>query len=140
MSASDPISPLAQEMVLTCQRMLGGQLGVVAAARQIKSLAFRLHGDKYVHDLFRVFIAIDSETDHLPVGPERRHWAADALAAKDAEIQRYEESWRADAFKAARKIVQSYEKTIAELGAPPNGGPATRSGNSGVAEGPPSVS
>ena len=31
-------------------------------------------------------------------------------------------------------------KGIAELGAPPNGGPTARVGNSGVTEGPPSVS
>jgi hypothetical protein len=33
-----------------------------------------------------------------------------------------------------------YLKTIAEPSAPPNGGPATQPGNSGVTEGPPSVS
>ena len=87
MSAPEPISPLAEEIVLACRRMLSGQIGVLSAARQIKSLAFRLHGDKYVHDKFRIFIAIDSETDHLPVGPERRHWAPDALVRKDADIR-----------------------------------------------------
>ncbi len=120
--------------------MLSGQIGVLSAARQIKSLAFRLHGDKYVHDKFRIFIAIDSETDHLPVGPERRHWAPDALVRKDAEIQRYEDTWRPVAFEAARKVIESYERTIAEPSASPNGGPAMRHGNSGVSEGPPSVS
>ena len=140
MSPSESLSPLAHEIVLTCRQMLSRQLGVLAASRQIKSLAFRLHGDRFVHEMFGLFIAIDSETDHLPVGPERRHWAADALASKDVEIHRYEESWRQDAFEAARKIIQAYEETIAEPGAPPNGGPATPLGNSAVTEGPPSVS
>lgn len=140
MSPSESVSPLAQQIALTCRQMLSRQLGVVAASRQIKSLVFRLHGEKFVHEMFGLFIAIDSETDHLPVGPERRHWAAQALASKDAEIHRYEESWRQDAFEAARKILKSYEETIAEPGAPPNGGPAAPVGNSGVTEGPPSVS
>jgi len=41
------------------------------------------------------FIGIDSETDHLPVGKVREHWAADALEAKDAEITIAEERWKA---------------------------------------------
>jgi hypothetical protein len=105
MSTSDGMSPLAHDIVLTCQQMLSGQLGIIAAARQIISLAFQLHGDKFVHEMFGVFVAIDSETDHLPVGPERRHWATDALAAKNVEIQKYEESCREDAFQAAHKVV-----------------------------------
>jgi len=36
--------------------------------------------------------------------------------------------------------LEAFEKTKAEPGAAPNGGPATQLGNSGVTEGPPSVS
>ena len=45
---------------------------------------------------------------------------------------------RQEAFAAAKKWRKA--KTKAEPGAPPNGGPATRLGNSGATEGPPSVS
>ena len=116
MGTSESINPVDQDLVLVCKRLLAGELGVVAAARQITSLASRLHGDDLVREMFGVFVAIDSESDHLPVGPERRHWAQDVLVSKDAEIERYEESCRQEAFEAARKIIKSYEQTIAEPG------------------------
>ncbi len=40
---------------------------------------------------------------------------------------------------ALEKWIRMRPVPEAELGAPPNGGPAMRSGNSGITEGPPSV-
>ena len=34
----------------------------------------------------RVFIGVESETDHLPYGNDRQYWAAEALRRKDKEI------------------------------------------------------
>ncbi|MGI9088007.1 MAG: hypothetical protein ACR2HH_09760 [Chthoniobacterales bacterium] len=57
---------------------------------------------------FRTFVAIDSETDDLPVGETRRHWAADALAKKDLEIARCEDVYRHAAHEAASHLVARF--------------------------------
>jgi hypothetical protein len=52
-----------------------------------------------------VFVAIGSETDHLPVDRERRNWGAEALGRKGKEITEAEALYRDRAFVACRKLV-----------------------------------
>lgn len=87
----------AQEVALA---VLDGRTTVLEAARALVSLA---HTDAIpdVEDR-RLIIAVDSETDHLPVGEARKLWAADALKEKDVEIARAETLYR-DAFLQACK-------------------------------------
>ena len=40
---------------------------------------------------FLVFVTVDSESDEIPVGSERRLWSQDALAGEAAESGRAEE-------------------------------------------------
>jgi hypothetical protein len=102
-----------QRVIAVAQQLLTGRIGVIEAARQIN--AFR--GDRVGLDEFDpdfvTFLAIDSETDDLPVVETRDHWAADALAQKDLEISRCEELHRARAFEAASHLVARFagEKT-----------------------------
>lgn len=91
--------------------LIDRKIGTVLAARQLAALRRTLIGDK-LDDDWRIFIGIDSETDDLPVGEVRRHWAPDALAAKDIEIQGAEATYRDSAMAAARNLLQRYEKPI----------------------------
>jgi hypothetical protein len=97
-----------QKVVAIAQELLDGRIGVIDAARQIN--AFR--GDRVALDEFDpdfvTFLAIDSETDDLPVGDVRRHWAADALAQKDLEIARSDELYRSQALEAASHLVARF--------------------------------
>jgi hypothetical protein len=97
-----------QKVVAIAQRLLAGQIAVIEAARQIN--AFR--GDRVGLDEFDpdfvTFLAIDSETDDLPVGEGRRRWAVDALAEKDVEIARCERLYRAQAVEAASHLVARF--------------------------------
>jgi hypothetical protein len=97
-----------QKVVAIAQELLDGRIGVIDAARQIN--AFR--GDRVALDEFDpdfvTFLAIDSETDDLPVGDVRRHWAADVLAQKDLEIARCEELYRSQALEAASHLVARF--------------------------------
>ena len=52
------------------------------------------------------FVAIDSETDKLPVGEVRQYWAAHALEKEDVEIGRAERLYAATAKQAAEALVQ----------------------------------
>ena len=54
------------KIVATAQRILSGELGIVAGALQLSGLRFDVGAE---HDAdFIFFVGVDSETDHLPVG------------------------------------------------------------------------
>jgi hypothetical protein len=53
---------------------------------------------------FEVFRRLRDELIELPIGRERKHWAADALAREDIKIQAIEEKWRTKAMKAAGNL------------------------------------
>jgi hypothetical protein len=97
--ASDSEHQTARDVA---QAVLDGRTTVLEAARALVSLA---HTDAIadVEDR-RFIIAIESETDHLPVGVVRKLWAPDALKEKDVEIARAEELYRADFFETCRRI------------------------------------
>jgi hypothetical protein len=49
--------------------------------------------------------------------------------------------WRGDVkAQLLTRLIREHEKAVAQLCAPPNGGPSTALGDSGVTKGPPSVS
>jgi hypothetical protein len=52
----------------------------------------------------KLIIAVESETDDLPVGEVRTLWAADSLAEKDVEIARAEELYRDLFLQASQRI------------------------------------
>jgi hypothetical protein len=59
---------------------------------------------------FLVFVAIDSETDGLPIGPVRDRWLAAALAEKEDAIERARD-W-------AREFgLESFSRIVSGLGA-----------------------
>ena len=87
------------------QAVLDGRTTVLEGVRALVSLA---HTDA-VADVEepRFIIAVESETDHLPVGEVRKLWALSALTEKDLEIARAEELYIADFLETCRRIVQT---------------------------------
>jgi len=68
------------------------------------------HTRQPVDEDYSIFLGIESETDHLPVGDVRRHWSPEALSQKDIEIQEVETFFRERALKAARALITRYER------------------------------
>jgi hypothetical protein len=58
-----------------------------------------------------LIIAIESETEDLPIGEVRKLWAPYALEAKDAEIARREEPWQPSFREASTVIVEAHLST-----------------------------
>nr|WP_230489751.1 hypothetical protein [Leptospira noguchii] len=54
--------------------------------------------------LFRIFLGIDSETDHLPIEDERNLWDPKALIEKDKEIREMEINFESEARIAAEVL------------------------------------
>jgi hypothetical protein len=97
------------EIIDCCRQLLEGSIGVIAASRKISDLRFQLPGDLQSGDDLMCFVMVDSETDHLPVGPDRLHWAPDALKVKDDETAAYEDFHKSAAMAAARRLIHSYD-------------------------------
>jgi hypothetical protein len=87
------------------EAVLEGRLSVLEGARALcrfaRSTAIPMEDDR------TLVIAIDSETDDLPNGEVRKHWAADALREKDVEIARAEGLWKNQFLDACRRILQN---------------------------------
>jgi hypothetical protein len=91
--------------------LLEGRLGVIETARVMLPLAYWTKVQNEPE--FLLFRAIASETDDLPVGDVRAHWAADALEREDVRIEAAEKLWLEQALSAAEKLIERYQWTIA---------------------------
>ena len=86
--------------------LLEERTGVIETARAISKLGYwaGLLDDPDVS----TFVAIDSETDTLPVGEVRQYWATHALENEDIEIDRAERLYAATARLAAEALVERF--------------------------------
>jgi hypothetical protein len=102
----DAMEGQRREMVRVARSILNGSTGVVAGARQLTRLRFpsRVEKDKDI----LLFVGIDSETDHLPLGHVRRHWNAEVLKAKDEELERFELCMKERAYRAYENFIAKY--------------------------------
>ncbi len=88
-----------------CQSVLDGRISILEATRLLFPLA---HTDAIQSEEDRILIiAIDSETDDLPVGHVRELWAPDALKEKDLEIARAESLYKEQFLDACRRIART---------------------------------
>jgi hypothetical protein len=95
-------------LVEAARAILRGDLGVIAGARVINRLRHEVAAHPADPDFLR-FVAIDGDTDDLPVeAAERERWEPGALAAKDAEIVEAEAHWREAAEEGCRRLVERF--------------------------------
>jgi len=87
--------------------LIEGRLSVIESARALSKLTF-WSGLKDDPDLTN-FVAIDSETDTLPVGEVRKYWARHALELEDVEIAKAEELYRTTAIESAQRLAERFE-------------------------------
>jgi hypothetical protein len=98
------------KVVAICEAILNEEIGVIAGSRRLNRLEVELLHNEVgwiQHDAdFLTFVAIDSETDHLPVDSERQNWSIEALERKNEEMAKAEALYKDDAFAACRKLVE----------------------------------
>jgi len=98
---------VSRKIVAIARSILSGELGIIAGARQLCGLGHQVGADRDPD--FAFFIALDSESDHLPIGEARKRWNPEALREKDAEVITFEASYRERAFEICRKLIQKYD-------------------------------
>jgi hypothetical protein len=104
-SRLNEIEEARRKAVLAAQAVLDGNLGLIEGARILASLRGR--ADVEADPDFLLFTAVDSETDHLPIGNERRHWDPNALVKKDLEWEEAENHYRSAIKAACQRIADN---------------------------------
>lgn len=92
------------EVAHTARMIRDGKLNVVEGAWQLSALRYDV-SQKDFDDDFMLFVAIASETDHLPVGEVRKQYSSNALRKADAEIAEAEKLCRAQVEVACEKLI-----------------------------------
>jgi hypothetical protein len=95
-----------REIGKTAKAMLSGVTSFIEGARTLAGLRFSA-GLERDPDL-TVFVAIDSETDALPMGDVRKLWNPDALAKLQPEIDRAEAWAREGGLEACERLAQRF--------------------------------
>jgi len=103
----------SREKALTAARaVLDGKVGIIEGARQLSILAPDLVADWKTDPDFLVLAALDSETDDLPVGKERKLWDATALKEREPVISRMEADAKQEVEAACRNILRRFETSL----------------------------
>lgn len=90
--------------VAVARQIVAGELGAIEGCRELSSMRWEFGAE--MTELFLPFVAIDSETDHLPIGAVRELWQRDALARKDQEIHRFEQVQRTQTLEACLMLIR----------------------------------
>jgi hypothetical protein len=102
--------------------LIEGRLSIIESARALSKLT-HWSGPNDDPDL-TTFVAIDSETDILPVREVRKYWATHALEREDVEIAKAEDLYRSTAIESARRLVERFEWSLEAKAARRNSGHA----------------
>lgn len=94
------------EMVDVATAMLEGHMNLIEGVRKICVLRQSV-GDPE-NEVFMPIRAIESETDHFPLGEMRAHCATDYLHRKDDEMTRYLADAKRDILTACKEIVRIF--------------------------------
>jgi hypothetical protein len=92
-----------QEVAEVAKSMMDGTVRPLLGVRMLL---------EFLHDLEReidpkiymLFVGVYSETDTLPIGPERAHWSHESLLEKDELAGKYEARVRDKLLSAAEKL------------------------------------
>jgi hypothetical protein len=95
-------------LVSLAQAMLDGQLSFFEGAVQMLAIKNRLDGIADRDPDFDAFVAIQSETDHLPLQAQWSLWAPTALAKLEPEFRRTEEWAKSFAPQACRNLIARF--------------------------------
>lgn len=94
------------ELISLSTAMLEGKINLIEGVRKICSLRHEV-GDPD-NEVFLPIRAIDSETDHFPVGKIRERCTREYLQRMDKEMQLYLADAKDDILTSCREIVQVF--------------------------------
>lgn len=108
MHSSEWIAARRAELVSVATAMTNGELNLIEGVRRIVALRHDVGNPD--DEIFMPIRAIESETDHFPIGAAREHWAPSHLKRVDAEIEQYLADVRSEIIEVCREIVRVYSQ------------------------------
>lgn len=108
MAISDSRVEKRAELVLLATAMIEGRLNLIDGVRKIASI--RHHVGDPENEVFVPIRAIESETDHFPLGQMRQQCADDYLRRMDEEMDRYLATAKDDIMEACKAIVRAFSQ------------------------------
>jgi len=110
MSIEPKVEEIRRQMVQIARDMLGGDVSFIEGARLISRLRWDAKLPEFDRDI-DLFVGISSETEALPVGEERRHWAPEALIRLQPEIEKAERWAQKIGRPACKKVIDRFGPT-----------------------------
>jgi len=95
------------QLVLLCRQMLNGELSFFEGAIQVCSLRSSIGVPETDSD-FLAFVAIESETDHLPPRQIQRRWSSEALQRLQPEFEKTETWAKEFASQACQNLIERF--------------------------------
>jgi Protein of unknown function (DUF2489) len=90
-------------LVQVLEDLRSSRVGITEGCRNVVGLRHAL--DQENNELFLPFVAVDSETDHFPLGDVRARWSPIALAREDKERLACEQFYAAAIAEATDKLL-----------------------------------
>lgn len=97
-----------EKAVDLARRIVAGEVGVIAGSREMWRIGAKIVPDTRIDRDFVVFLALDSETDALPLENERALWDTAAFAEQSLIVTDIETEERASVYAARRSIIDRF--------------------------------
>jgi hypothetical protein len=101
------------QVIEIANKVLANQIGIIEGARELAHLRWQVTDDEFDPD-FIPFVAVDSETDALPIGEERVYWASKVLVEKDQEIKEADDFYREKILAACRILIARFAYDVGD--------------------------
>jgi len=96
------------EAIQIAREMLNGNMHLILGCRILRNLS--LKSGLYEDNIFTPFIAVDSETDHFPIGKMRDLCDLDYLKRVDVEINEYLDIERPYIITSCQNLINKFEQ------------------------------
>ena len=92
------------ELINMLNLIISEKINMLEGVRNVVHLRHNI--DLTDKEIFNYFVAIDSETDHIPLGKVREHWNKDSLENIDVEMNEYIEDSIEDTKRVCVELIE----------------------------------
>lgn len=96
-----------KEIAMVARQFGDGILGVIAVSRELRQYqsVVERHAPK-LGAILMTFVAVDSETDALPIGPTREMWHPTTIDSEDKKVEQAELMYRESVNRACEEVLR----------------------------------
>lgn len=91
-------------LIGTLRSVRSGLIPLLSGCVAISALGRPLETEGTLEEYLLLFNGVASEVDEFPKGEARKHWSADALAERDAQLDEFERKVRSDVMNACERL------------------------------------